>query len=90
MTPNAHFHVSAMKIIQKPIQIPLIVAVVMPSIISLIVCIVISCATFLQRGSRQGSPPPWLSSGQEVLVVIVVQIGEVIFSAAVTTERRAV
>ena len=47
MTPKNHFQISAMKIIQKLRQIPLIVAVVIPSTISLIVCIVISFFTFL-------------------------------------------
>ena len=45
-------------------------------------------AFFVRAAGR--SPLPKLSSGQEVLIVVVIQIGEVVLSTAVTTERGAV
>ena len=88
MTPKNHFHISAMKIIHKLIQIPLIVAAVIPSIILLIVCIVIAFVTFLQRGSRRGAcHPVHCALGQEVLVV---QICEVVLCTAVSAKGLSV
>ena len=85
MTPKNHFQISAMKIIQKLRQIPLIVAVVMPSTISLIVCIVISF--FKGAAGRKPATLGHCALGQEVLVV---QICEIVLSTAVSAKRLSV